>query len=135
MVDGTQSDFFKINAGVPRGSVLAPTLFLLHINDLLSIPVDAPEDPFPTLTVSYADDTNLIKSTIYKSSLQASECLQVDREDVVRSLNDNLVKIFFGGDSNRVQFNATKTDSLVVSRKRIPLQPALVSNGADVKWS
>ena len=74
MVDGTQSDFFKINAGVPQGSVLAPTLFLLHINDLLSIPVDAPEDPFPTNTVSYADDTNLIKSTIYKSSLQASEC-------------------------------------------------------------
>jgi hypothetical protein len=135
MVDGTQSDFFKINAGVPQGSVLAPTLFLLHINDLLSIPVDAPEDPFPTLTVSYADDTNLIKSTIYKSSLQASERLQVDRENVVRSLNDNLARISSWGDSNRVQFNATKTDSLVVSRKRIPPQPALVFNGADVKCS
>ena len=72
MVDGTQSNSFKINAGVPPGSVLAPALFLLHINDLLSIPVGAPKDPFPTLRVSYADDTNLIKSTIYKSTLQAS---------------------------------------------------------------
>ena len=70
MVDGTQSDFFKINAGVPPRSVLAPTLFLLYTNDLLFIPVDAPGDPSTTLTVSYADDTNLIKSTIYKSSLQ-----------------------------------------------------------------
>ena len=93
MVDGTQSDFFKIDAGVPQGYVLAPTLFLLHINDLLSILVDAPEDPFPTFTVSYADDTNLIKRTIYKSSLQASECLQVNRDNVVRSLNDKLARI------------------------------------------
>ena len=79
----TQSDFFKINAGVLHGSVLAPTLFLLHINDLLSIPVDAPKDPFLTFTVSFADDTNLIKSTIYKSNPQASERLPLDRANFV----------------------------------------------------
>ena len=106
MVDDTQSDFFKLNAGVPQGSVLAPTLFLLHINDLLSIPVDAPEDPFSTLTVTYADDTNLIKSTIYKSNPLASERLSVDRANVVRSLNDNLARISDWSDSNILQFNA-----------------------------
>ena len=68
MVDGTQSDFFKNNKTVPKGSVLAPTLFLLQTNNLLSIPVDAPNDLNPTLTASHADHTNLIKSTFKKSN-------------------------------------------------------------------
>ncbi|CAH2094021.1 unnamed protein product [Euphydryas editha] len=35
VVDGCSSDLLTINAGVPHGSVLSATLFLLHINDLL----------------------------------------------------------------------------------------------------
>lgn len=34
--NGNSSQFNSINAGVPQGSVLAFTLFLLHIYDLLS---------------------------------------------------------------------------------------------------
>ena len=51
VLDGKFSQEHPVNAGVPQGSILCPTLFLLYINDL-------PDDVINDITIS-ADDTTL----------------------------------------------------------------------------
>ena len=63
VLDGKSSQEYSINVGVPQGSILGPTLFLLYINDL-------PHDVVCDITI-YADDT-----TLYSKCDRASDLWQ-----------------------------------------------------------
>ena len=63
VLDGKSSPEYPVNAGVPQGSILGSTLFLLYINDL-------PDDVICDIAI-YADD-----STLYSKCDQASDLWQ-----------------------------------------------------------
>ena len=63
VLDGKSSKEYPVNAVVPQGSILGPTLFLLCINDL-------PDDVICDVTI-YAHDT-----TLYSKCDQASDLRQ-----------------------------------------------------------
>ena len=60
LLDRKSSQEYPVNVGVPQGSILGPTLFLLHIDDL-------PNDVVCNSAI-YADDT-----TLYFKCNQASD--------------------------------------------------------------
>ena len=94
VLDGKSSQEYPVNAGVPQGSILGPTLFLLYINDL-------PDDFICNIAI-YGDDT-----TLYSKCDQASDLWQ--QLELASELESDLRDTVDSGSKWLVDFNAGKT--------------------------
>ena len=77
-MDGSCSQEYRVNAGVPQGSILDPSLFLVYINDF-------PDDAFSNIAI-YANDT-----TLYAKCDQASDLWQQAGYWIKSELRDTVV--------------------------------------------
>ncbi len=103
VVDGHCSTPIILNSGVPRGSVLSPTLFLLFINDLLSLT--------HSNLHAFADDSTLHYSTTLNDRPTLQE-LNHSRLEAARRLNYYYIRL------GRRYFNASKTHFLHLSTRQ-----------------
>ena len=105
VVGGATSSTFPVTAGVPQGSILGPTLFLIYVND-------APEVlPRGVMPATYADDTTLF-------SLVANA---VDAAEDCNALQAGTDALSTWGTTWRIQFEPTKSQAMTISRHRQPL--------------
>ena len=103
VLDGKSSQEYPVNAGVPQGSILGPTLFLLYINDL-------PDDAICSITI-YADDT-----TLYSKCDQASDLWQ--QLELASELESDIRDTVDWGRKWLVDFSAGKTQLVSFDRSK-----------------
>lgn len=119
-VSGSHSREFSIPAGVPQGSLLAPFLFNIFINDV-PIPKDCE-------LATYADDTTILCEA-HKYNVKA----------VKKKLESAISAIQKHYSSWKININSSKTEFIIFTkspklRKRMAdLPPTL--NGVTLKWS
>ena len=111
VLDGTSSDTCPVSSGVPQGSVLGPTLFLMYINDI--------GDEITSSIRLFADDTILYRSI---KTITDAEVLQAD-----------LNKLIKWSEKWLMEFHPDKCKHLKVSRARSPLQTSYHLDGVPLE--
>ena len=118
VLNGQNSTWVNVEAGVPQGSNLGPLLFLIYINDLSENLVSNPK--------LFADDTSLF-SVIFDKDLSA------------KNLNDDLNRINNWAFQWKMSFNPDpnkQAQEVIFSRKiQKSSQPSLIFNNNIVNQS
>jgi hypothetical protein len=104
VINNEISNKMKILCGVPQGSVLGPTLFIIFINEVNQIT----KHMYPIL---YADDTNLFYETTTIT------------EQVIESINEDLDHFYNWALNNKLCINIEKTNFMIIRRPRDPDTP------------
>ena len=117
VVGGASPATYPVKAGVPQGSILGPTLFLLYVNDACDA---LPEGVIPAV---YADDTTLYTHLPSLDSVQ-SACSKL------QAGVDSLAQ---WGHQWRVSFEPSKSQAMTITRHRKPWHiPSVSFQGTEV---
>ena len=112
ILPGGVSTLSRVQAGVPQGSILGPLLFLVYINDIV--------DDIQANINLFADDTSL-------------SMVVGDPGQVGRVLQSDIDKINQWAQKWLVHFNPSKSQSLVISRRRFkPNHPGLFMSNIEI---
>ena len=123
VVDGATSASFLVSSVVPQGSVLSPTLFLLFINDLLHANASDVH--------SFADDSNLHKSSSFQSQPSSNACSQSCLA-MSSIINSDLQSISEWGTRNLFKFNTSKTQLLTISLSNTPSNYPIIFEDSEI---
>ena len=112
VLSGQASDYMNSFGSLPHGSILAPLLFLIFLNDI--------ENDIQSNISLFADDVSLLKN--FQNCIDLEQTLN----SVLNTLNNWALK--WG-----MEFNPSKTEIMIFSNNKIKSKPNITFKGINLK--